>query len=92
MSSNPPAPDPLATATAIGQGIAPFAVLIPNPIAAALVTILARYGPAVYGAAVELIHNANPTKEQYLALLDFKIDATEQSYVDEARVAAGGTP
>lgn len=64
MSSNP-------TTTAIPDlsPLAPIASLIPIPGVALAVSLLLKYGPGAYTAFVGLLHNAAPTKEDYMALL-----------------------
>ena len=52
------------------------------------IRVLITYGPAAYRAVVELFHNQNPTKDDFLALLEF---ATQKSY-DDYIAAAGGQP
>lgn len=86
MSSNPP-----SASEAIGTGLAPFAALIPNPLVAAGVGVLLRYGPAAFAAFVDLIHKPEPTKEDWLALLKEASGKDYDAYIEEARARAGGS-
>lgn len=48
-------------------------------IAALLIQVLVTYGPAAYKAVVELIHKENPSKQDFLDLLNY---ASQKSYDD----------
>lgn len=72
MSSNPPTP--AAPVIPDLSGLAPLAGLIPVPGVALAVSLLLKYGPGAYTAFVGLIHNANPTKADYMALLKEIVD------------------
>lgn len=60
-----------------------------NPLVISLIQVLVTYGPAAYQAVVELIHNQNPTKDDYLKLLQF---AQQKSYDDYIAAAKGTIP
>lgn len=64
------------------------------PLAVTLLQILANYGPNVYAAAVAIAHHPDPTKDDFLGLLDSiakeDYDAIIQARRDQR--AAQGTP
>jgi len=92
MSSNPPpAVPPIANPPWLDalSGLAPYSALIPNPLVAAGVGVLLKYGPEAFGALINLIHNQNPTKEDWLALLKSADAKSYDDYIAEAKAAAG---
>jgi hypothetical protein len=70
MSSNPPTPTVIPDLSAF----APLASFIPIPAVGLAVALLLKFGPGAYTAFVGLIHNANPTKADYMALLKEIVD------------------
>lgn len=82
MSSNPPWVDAIS-------GLAPFAALVPNPLAAAAAGVLLKYGPGALASLIDLIHNPNPTREDWLKLLKEADSKTYEDYIAEARKSAG---
>ncbi|MDQ6892195.1 MAG: hypothetical protein M3167_06265 [Acidobacteriota bacterium] len=50
------------------------------------------YGPEAYKKLVELFHKPNPTKEDFLALIDESASKSYDDYIAAARVAAGQSP
>lgn len=60
--------------------------------AALLAQILVKYGPDMYLAWVEIFHKSEPTKADFLAVLDAIGKETYQGFIDEARAAHGLPP
>ena len=58
-----------------------------SPALIGLINGLVMYGPAWYAAAVELLHKPEPTKADYLALLEFATKERYDDYINAARAA-----
>lgn len=61
-------------------------------LATALIQILVQYGPAVYASAVDLAHKSDPTREDFLSLLDSIGKETYEDFIAQARAARGLPP
>lgn len=71
------------------SGLAPFAQLIPNPLAATAAGVLLAYGPEALASLIALMHNPAPTQEDWLSLLQKASAKTYDQYLAEAKAAAG---
>lgn len=50
------------------------------------------YGPEAYKKLVELFHKPNPTKEDFLTLIDESAAKSYDDYIAAARASAGQVP
>ncbi len=70
------------------SSLTPYAALIPNPLIAATVGVLLKYGPKAYLAVVDLIHKPDPTKADFIVILKDIDSKTYDDYIAEAKAAA----
>src|SRR6476646_5099792 len=62
------------------------------PTVAILLQILVQYGPSAYAAAVTLFHHPDPTKDDFLKLLDSIAQEDYDTIIAERRAARGLGP
>lgn len=58
-------------------------------LATMLLQVLIQYGPDAYAKWVEIMHKTDPTKDDFLAVLDAISKETYEGFIDAARVAHG---
>ncbi len=80
----------IGSLTVIGDAIAPFAALIPNPLVAALVAVLLTKGPTEAANIIALIQKPEPSVADLIALLNSFSDKSYDDYIAEAQAKKAG--